>query len=631
MHKISMLIFGLMAILNTYAQSNSEIIPVAGDSIPSGPIIFSVPSATDYIQKLLDSDKLWRSDNEPMIRLLNRLLDHSHEPFDSVENRLVKFNPEEISINYHDRILYDTLPVRWLNDSTFIIDTTSFEKDPVTVNKTIQSYVIDISTIFFDDQLPDMRILIDSLLQAHDTIIEITIDTALLKTRNIKLYQFTNGQVHPSVTAPGSNRSAWLHTDSARLIFSETVKVLKANPDSPFNIVSDKRMPDSLQVAIGTLLLYTGHRDSTLLMFNDIYGHKTPFWVTSGKEELYRYWVKNYKNDSITIWVGNPARKEISFILEDDIDVNRITKEKIDDVPIISLEPDRTLAKIELLNEIPVYWDYELSNTFALNQTYLSNWARGGENSFSSMLDILGSARYVNKDDKTVWTNSGRLKFGTIITEEHGLRTNTDLLELNSQWNKVMKDKIDLSAVFYMKSQVARGYKYPNDSVVVSKFLNPATLTIGLGMEFKPFKNTSFNFSPISYKNTFVIDTANIDQTAHGIPENKQARQEMGAQLVFKNRLTLLKDLSISNAIRLFSNYLNKPQNIDVDWEINLDKKISWYFSVRLNLHMIYDDDIRFPVLDENKEPVYLPDGSIRKSPKMQFKEFLGLTLQFKF
>ena len=631
MHKISMLIFGLMAILNTYAQSNSEIIPVAGDSIPSGPIIFSVPSATDYIQKLLDSDKLWRSDNEPMIRLLNRLLDHSHEPFDSVENRLVKFNPEEISINYHDRILYDTLPVRWLNDSTFIIDTTSFEKDPVTVNKTIQSYVIDISTIFFDDQLPDMRILIDSLLQAHDTIIEITIDTALLKTRNIKLYQFTNGQVHPSVTAPGSNRSAWLHTDSARLIFSETVKVLKANPDSPFNIVSDKRMPDSLQVAIGTLLLYTGHRDSTLLMFNDIYGHKTPFWVTSGKEELYRYWVKNYKNDSITIWVGNPARKEISFILEDDIDVNRITKEKIDDVPIISLEPDRTLAKIELLNEIPVYWDYELSNTFALNQTYLSNWARGGENSFSSMLDILGSARYVNKDDKTVWTNSGRLKFGTIITEEYGLRTNTDLLELNSQWNKVMKDKIDLSAVFYMKSQVARGYKYPNDSVVVSKFLNPATLTIGLGMEFKPFKNTSFNFSPISYKNTFVIDTANIDQTAHGIPENKQARQEMGAQLVFKNRLTLLKDLSISNAIRLFSNYLNKPQNIDVDWEINLDKKISWYFSVRLNLHMIYDDDIRFPVLDENKEPVYLPDGSIRKSPKMQFKEFLGLTLQFKF
>jgi len=631
MHKISMLIFGLMAILNTYAQSNSEIIPVAGDSIPSGPIIFSVPSATDYIQKLLDSDKLWRSDNEPMIRLLNRLLDHSHEPFDSVENRLVKFNPEEISINYHDRILYDTLPVRWLNDSTFIIDTTSFEKDPVTVNKTIQSYVIDISTIFFDDQLPDMRILIDSLLQAHDTIIEITIDTALLKTRNIKLYQFTNGQVHPSVTAPGSNRSAWLHTDSARLIFSETVKVLKANPDSPFNIVSDKRMPDSLQVAIGTLLLYTGHRDSTLLMFNDIYGHKTPFWVTSGKEELYRYWVKNYKNDSITIWVGNPARKEISFILEDDIDVNRITKEKIDDVPIISLEPDRTLAKIELLNEIPVYWDYELSNTFALNQTYLSNWARGGENSFSSMLDILGSARYVNKDDKTVWTNSGRLKFGTIITEEHGLRTNTDLLELNSQWNKVMKDKIDLSAVFYMKSQVARGYKYPNDSVVVSKFLNPATLTIGLGMEFKPFKNTSFNFSPISYKNTFVIDTANIDQTAHGIPENKQARQEMGAQLVFKNRLTLLKDLSISNAIRLFSNYLNKPQNIDVDWEINLDKKISWYFSVRLNLHMIYDDDIRFPVLDENKEPVCLPDGSIRKSPKMQFKEFLGLTLQFKF
>ena len=45
---------------------------------------------------------------------------------------------------------------------------------------------------------------------------------------------------------------------------------------------------------------------------------------------------------------------------------------------------------------------------------------------------------------------------------------------------------------------------------------------------------------------------------------------------------------------------------------------------------MIYDDDIRFTVLDENKQPVLI-DGKEKKSPKMQFKEFMGLTLSFKF
>jgi hypothetical protein len=46
---------------------------------------------------------------------------------------------------------------------------------------------------------------------------------------------------------------------------------------------------------------------------------------------------------------------------------------------------------------------------------------------------------------------------------------------------------------------------------------------------------------------------------------------------------------------------------------------------------MIYDHDILFPVLDDNDLPVLLPDGKPKEVPKMQFKEFLGLTLLFKF
>jgi hypothetical protein len=88
--------------------------------------------------------------------------------------------------------------------------------------------------------------------------------------------------------------------------------------------------------------------------------------------------------------------------------------------------------------------------------------------------------------------------------------------------------------------------------------------------------------------------------------------------------------LNITNAIRLFSNYIDKPQNVDVDWEMNIDKQINWLFTIRLNLHLIYDDDIRFPVLDANNEPVLLPDGSPRKVAKTQFNQFLGLTLSLR-
>jgi len=95
--------------------------------------------------------------------------------------------------------------------------------------------------------------------------------------------------------------------------------------------------------------------------------------------------------------------------------------------------------------------------------------------------------------------------------------------------------------------------------------------------------------------------------------------------------VNILEDLNVSNSLRLFSAYLNNPENIDIDWEMNIEKSLGLYFSIKLNLHMIYDDDILFTVLDKNKEPVLLPNGSEKKSPKMQFKEFMGLTLSFKF
>ena len=43
--------------------------------------------------------------------------------------------------------------------------------------------------------------------------------------------------------------------------------------------------------------------------------------------------------------------------------------------------------------------------------------------------------------------------------------------------------------------------------------MNPATLTIGLGLDYKPNKTTSINFSPLSYKGTFVTDPAYFNKS----------------------------------------------------------------------------------------------------------------------
>lgn len=627
---------GLLLCNRVYAQNNEDERLIKNDTMYSEPVVFNPASASEYISNLLGKENLWRPDKDTLRLSLLRLIDHFNEPFDSVRSRLSGFPYNAVEFTLTEISRYDTLPVKWLEESVFIIDTVPRDKEPFFERQTISLRPFEFDTLAFKlpDNTPEFKGLIDTLFQTAaremDTVTEVLVDYKYLESENIPVYSIENGDIVPPLLPPGSKKSAGFLADSTTILVSETWQVIMANEESPFYIVPGREMPDSLKTAVETLLTYTVERDSLLLFINDIMGRRTPFWLGSQKDDLYRFWVSNAENDSITIWLGNPEKLNLTMILEDDVSVERMQKKTADDIPIVTATPERTLAQLRPLKEIPVHWSYGLVNSFSLNQNYLANWSRGGQSSLSGMLDVRGEAIYENKASKTTWANNGRIRYGSIRTKEQGLRTSTDILELNSQYNKVIANKLDFSSVFYGKTQVAKGYNYPNDSVAISKFLNPGTFTIGVGVEYKPFKETLLNFSVLSYKTTFVLDTANINQTTHGVASGKRSKQEMGGQLMIRNKTNIMDGLVITNAIRLFSNYIDKPQNVDVDWEMNFDKQINWLFTIRLNLHLIYDDDIRFPVLDANDEPVLLPDGSPRKVAKTQFNQFLGLTLSLR-
>ncbi len=591
----------------------------------------SSDSAWHYIRSLTSQENFWSSAGDSVQVALERLLHHSVEPFDSVRSRLESSDFGTIGVGMEKIPLYDSTEIRWLNDSTFIIDSAGWNLDLLQKAVIRYDYPVDFSNLAFSDSILDENGMPDSTLFIPDTIAEIQIDSAALETLMIPLHQFRNGKIIPPVRAPFAEGIEYITSDSGYIVYTDTLRRWVAAPGTPFYVLKNPYQLDSLQAAVLTLLDYNELRDSTQLVINDMHGKDTPLWLTSKPGTPRRFWVKNYKNDSITLWIGNPSKRELSLVLDDEIEVNRITKEPLPHLPVKLQMPTPSLAKVSLLKSNPVFWVHEFSSAFTLNQTLLLNWSKGGESSLATVFDIAGGSTYNNKDANLQWINTGRIKYGTLVTSEKGLRKNEDLIELNSKFNMNASGKIGFSATFYMKSQIAKGFTYPNDSVAVSRFLNPASLTVGLGADYKPWKNTSINIAPLSYKNTFVLDTAAIDQTAHGVDPDKRARQEMGTQVVINHKAVILEDMNISNRVRLFSNYLNNPENIDVDWELMIDKKISWFFTIRFNLHLIYDDDVRFAVLDSDDQPVLDAEGNPKKVPKTQLKEFLGLSLLFKF
>ena len=83
--------------------------------------------------------------------------------------------------------------------------------------------------------------------------------------------------------------------------------------------------------------------------------------------------------------------------------------------------------------------------------------------------------------------------------------------------------------------------------------------------------------------------------------------------------------------IQLFTNYINNPLNIDVDWEMIMVANLNWFTDVRFNTHIIFDDDTRTPVVAREKNPVLGPDGIQKKTARIQFKELLGFSFVFRF
>jgi|WetSurMetagenome_2_1015567.scaffolds.fasta_scaffold29147_2 hypothetical protein len=421
--------------------------------------------------------------------------------------------------------------------------------------------------------------------------------------------------------------------DTTILVVVDTIREVSSDSkDFPYTYYNYPYQSDSTRIAVKQLLNFLEERDSSIVYVTGLGRTVIPVWINSKSESMYRYWLKNDLNDSVTVWLGSTDRNTIGLYLEQGVSFRRPVKQGIlTEARIEVQEVDKSklleAQKITIKNE---YWRYRSEASFALNQASLTNWVKGGESSVSTSLDITGYADYDNKALKVTSSNFARLKYGLIWSDENGMRKNLDLLETNSKLNHKAFGKFDFSAILLFKTQVAKGYNYPNDSVAVSKFMNPGILTAGFGLDYKPNKNTSINFSPFSYKGTFVTDTANIDQTKYGVAADRKSKNEPGASFMITHLYKPFKTVSITNRLQLFTNYINNPLNIDIDWEMILTANLNWFTDVRLNTHLIFDDDTKTPVLDKDKQPVMV-GGKPVKTARIQFKELLGFSFIFRF
>ena len=253
-----------------------------------------------------------------------------------------------------------------------------------------------------------------------------------------------------------------------------------------------------------------------------------------------------------------------------------------------------------------------------LSQISLSNWAAGGENAIGFNLNFNYKLDF--KRDRHLWKNRLEMAYGLNKTKSEGSKKTNDNLYFSSMYGYQLKKSLYLSGLMTFQTQFAKGYDYNVDpDVFISRFMAPGYLMVGAGLTWTPKKWFTATFSPATWRGTFVSSKILSDQGDFGVTPGEHLFSEFGANLRMEATYEFLKNMTVYSRLDLYSNYLEKPQNVDVNWIVQLNMKINQWFSTNISTNMIYDDNIK----------IAQKDGT--KGPRLQFKEALNVGFQVNF
>ena len=253
-----------------------------------------------------------------------------------------------------------------------------------------------------------------------------------------------------------------------------------------------------------------------------------------------------------------------------------------------------------------------------ISQASLSNWAAGGDE-FSLAVNSLLNLYAFRKKDRHSWDNNFDFNLGYVNTSSLGGRKNDDRFDLLSKYGYALNDKLNISTLFNLRSQIFKGYTFKDDiKTLSSNFMAPGYLLISLGLDYKPNKELSIFFSPVTARWVIVRDTALANKGLYGVTPGKKSNLEFGAFATINYLKEISSNITYKGRLDLFSNYRRNPQNIDLFMSNILNVKLSKILSATWGVDLIYDDDVKL-------------FGPNKNSARLQVKSLVGIGLLIKF
>ncbi|KQC32451.1 hypothetical protein AAU57_03220 [Nonlabens sp. YIK11] len=242
---------------------------------------------------------------------------------------------------------------------------------------------------------------------------------------------------------------------------------------------------------------------------------------------------------------------------------------------------------------------------FLFNQSaFNADWTGGGTSSIAGSFAADLDFNYT--EDRIAWENSISAEYGLTIQEnEKFTRKTNDRIELNSVIGYEVNENDDTAYYSFFinaMTQATKGYVYAtNEDGEITRtertnMFSPGYFQAGPGFLYKKNKMLTLNIAPSTARLIMVDDMFTSaenyeDGSYFGVAAGESRRYELGASINAVYKLKIMDNITMDNKLLIYSNYLDKPGNVDINYATNINMKVNDYISAKLIFQAIYDDN----------------------------------------
>lgn len=240
----------------------------------------------------------------------------------------------------------------------------------------------------------------------------------------------------------------------------------------------------------------------------------------------------------------------------------------------------------------PNFWTISGNGFLQFAQNYISeNWYKGGESTKAMSAGLTWQANYDDREhiqfeNKVEW----KLGFVTAPSDTmHSYKPNMDMIRLTTKFGyKAIKNwYYTVSADF--KTQLFSNYENNSDNLV-STFLSPLELNVGVGMDYKFVKNNVCNLSvlinPLNYA-LYAVRSERVNPARFNISEGR-VEGKLGSRLESTLKWKVIPKLVWESRFSYSTNY----KQVVGEWENTFTFVFNKYWSTRLYAFGRYDDGV---------------------------------------